>query len=105
MLTTKARTEAEDAQRVLLGALNGIAALLAADSKTSEAVAAYRQVRHPGRVIVDLGSQQACSHEQEAALSASRSGYSTKPCAPGRKAPPQDQPAVLHSLHRLPGPL
>ena len=40
----KARVEAEDSQRMLLGALNGIAALLAADKKVAEAVGAYRQV-------------------------------------------------------------
>lgn len=44
VLRTKARLEAEDAQRVLLGALNGIAALLAEDRKLAEAVSAYRQV-------------------------------------------------------------
>ena len=45
MLITKARLEAEDAQRMLLGALNGIAALLVADGKVAEAVSAYRQAR------------------------------------------------------------
>ena len=43
---TKARVEAGDAQRVLLGALNGIAALLSADGKRAEAVSAYRQARN-----------------------------------------------------------
>ena len=44
---TKAKVEAEDAQRILLGALNGIAALLSADGKVAEAISAYRQARHP----------------------------------------------------------
>ena len=45
-LTTKARVEAEDSQRQLLGALNGLAALmLLADDDDSRpsAVATYRQ--------------------------------------------------------------
>ena len=40
---TKARVEAEDAQRMLLGALNGLAALLLADRQPGEAIALYRQ--------------------------------------------------------------
>ena len=45
VLMTKAKVEAEDAQRILLGALNGIAALLSADGKQAEAISAYRQAR------------------------------------------------------------
>lgn len=43
VLTTKARTEAEEAQRQLIGALNGLAALLRLAGDGPGAVAAYRQ--------------------------------------------------------------
>ena len=47
MLVSKARLEAEDAQRVLLGALNGLAALMLLESgptQTVMAITTYRQV-------------------------------------------------------------
>lgn len=40
----RARLEAEDAQRVLLGALNGLAGLMLLDGKGAEAVATFREV-------------------------------------------------------------
>ena len=43
VLLAKARVEAEDAQRMLFGALNGLAALLLADRQPGEAIALYRQ--------------------------------------------------------------
>lgn len=43
MLVGKARVEAEDSQRQLLGALNGIAALMQLVDSPAEAVATYRQ--------------------------------------------------------------
>jgi hypothetical protein len=43
VLTTKARTEAEEAQRQLIGALNGLAALLRLSGDAPGAAAAYRQ--------------------------------------------------------------
>ena len=43
MLVAKARVEAEDSQRQLLGALNGIAALMQLLDDPAEAVATYRQ--------------------------------------------------------------
>ena len=42
-LTVKARLEAEDGQRQLLGALNGIAALQLLEVAPADAVATYRQ--------------------------------------------------------------
>lgn len=39
----KARTEAEEAQRILLAALNGLAGLMILDSDRPQAVALYRQ--------------------------------------------------------------
>ena len=47
LLLSKARLEAEDAQRVLLGALNGLAALMLLESgpnQTAMAIQTYRQV-------------------------------------------------------------
>ena len=44
VLLAKARVEAEDAQRMLSGALNGLAALLLADGRPVDAVSLYRQV-------------------------------------------------------------
>ena len=47
VLLSKARLEAEDAQRVLLGALNGLAALMLLEpgpNQTAMAVQTYRQV-------------------------------------------------------------
>lgn len=41
----KARAEAEDAQRLLLSALNGLAGLKLIDLDPAAAVALYRQVR------------------------------------------------------------
>ena len=43
MLTGKARVEAEDAQRVLLAALNGLAGLMLLEGDPRLAVATYRQ--------------------------------------------------------------
>ena len=54
-LTTKARVEAEDAQRQLLGALNGLAALMLLsddDDSRPRAVATYRQALTTGLPIV-----------------------------------------------------
>lgn len=55
-LTTKARVEAEDAQRQMLGALNGLAALMLLsddhnDDCRSRAVATYRQALTTGTVL------------------------------------------------------
>ena len=50
-LTTKARVEAEDAQRQVLGALNGLAALMLLsedDDSRPRAVATYRQALTTG---------------------------------------------------------
>ena len=47
VLVSKARLEAEDAQRVLLGALNGLAALMLLESgpaQTAMAIKTYREV-------------------------------------------------------------
>lgn len=47
VLVSKARLEAEDAQRVLLGALNGLAALMLLESgpaQTALAIKTYREV-------------------------------------------------------------
>ena len=44
VLTNKARLEAEDAQRVLLAALNGLAALMLLEHSQADAVQAYREV-------------------------------------------------------------
>lgn len=46
VLTGRARVEAEDAQRVLLAALNGLAGLMLLEGDVQLAVATYRQVRH-----------------------------------------------------------
>lgn len=43
VLTSKARTEAEESQRQLIGALNGLAALLRLSGDAAGAVAAYRE--------------------------------------------------------------
>ena len=43
MLTGRARVEAEDAQRVLLAALNGLAGLMLLEGDPRLAVATYRQ--------------------------------------------------------------
>lgn len=51
VLVSKARVEAEDAQRVLLGALNGLAALMlleAGPSQAPMAIQTYRQVHTQG---------------------------------------------------------
>ncbi len=42
-LLARARLEAEDAQRALLGALNGLAGLMLLDDKPEEAVATFRE--------------------------------------------------------------
>ena len=50
VLLSKAKLEAEDAQRVLLGALNGLAALMLLDngpSQTALAIKTYREVICP----------------------------------------------------------
>ena len=44
VLVEKARVEAEDAQRILLSALNGLAGLMLIDDDKAQAVALYRQV-------------------------------------------------------------
>ncbi len=47
VLVSKARLEAEDAQRVLLGALNGLAALMLLENgptQTAMAIKTYREV-------------------------------------------------------------
>ena len=46
VLVEKARTEAEEAQRILLAALNGLAGLMILDSDRPQAVALYRQAWH-----------------------------------------------------------
>jgi E3 ubiquitin-protein ligase SHPRH len=43
VLLTKAKTEAEEAQRVLLGALNGLGALMWLEGRRGEAVGLYRR--------------------------------------------------------------
>ncbi len=43
VLVEKARTEAEEAQRILLAALNGLAGLMILDSDRQQAVALYRK--------------------------------------------------------------
>ena len=48
VLTNKARIEAEDAQRVLLAALNGLAALMLLEHNEADAVQAYREVGQSG---------------------------------------------------------
>lgn len=50
VLVSKAKLEAEDAQRVLLGALNGLAALMLLESgptQTALAIQTYREVMPP----------------------------------------------------------
>lgn len=47
----KARTEAEEAQRVLLAALNGIAGLLILQDLLPEAVGAYREALARGEFV------------------------------------------------------
>lgn len=44
VLVEKARNEAEEAQRILLAALNGLAGLMILDGDRAQAVALYRQV-------------------------------------------------------------
>ena len=46
VLVEKARTEAEEAQRILLAALNGLAGLMILDSDRPQAVALYRKAGH-----------------------------------------------------------
>lgn len=46
-LASKARVEAEDAQRLLLSALNGMAAVLLLQGDAASAVSTYRQVCPP----------------------------------------------------------
>ena len=45
LLITKARNEAEEAQRLLLFALNGLAALALLDNDNRDAIKLYREVR------------------------------------------------------------
>ncbi len=45
VLVEKARVEAEDAQRVLLAALNGLAGLFLLEGRPADGIAFYRQVR------------------------------------------------------------
>lgn len=58
VLTTKARTEAEESQRQLIGALNGLAALMRLNGDCAVAVATYRQ-----------GLATAEAHKQEVKMS------------------------------------
>lgn len=51
----KARTEAEESQRLLLAALNGIAGLLLLQGEVGEAVAAYREALAQGERAGSLG--------------------------------------------------
>ena len=44
VLVEKARVEAEDAQRVLLAALNGLAGIFLLESRPADGIALYRQV-------------------------------------------------------------
>lgn len=59
-LLVRARLEAEDAQRVLLGALNGLAGLMLLDGKGAEAVATFREVLSIGGSLLpsSLGPAQ-----------------------------------------------
>lgn len=45
VLVEKARNEAQEAQRILLAALNGLAGLMILDSDRAQAVALYRKAR------------------------------------------------------------
>lgn len=47
VLTAKAKQEAEEAQRILCGALNGLAALHLIDQDPGLAIKTYRQVSCP----------------------------------------------------------
>ena len=58
VLVEKARVEAEEAQRILLAALNGLAGLMILDSDRPQAVALYRKVRAGCEHAV----QQHCAH-------------------------------------------
>ena len=59
VLTNKARIEAEDAQRVLLAALNGLAALMLLEHNQADAVQAYREV---GQSLAFVGSSTGVDH-------------------------------------------
>ena len=60
-LLVRARLEAEDAQRVLLGALNGLAGIMLLDGKRAEAVATFREVLAIGaRLAVSAVSSTMC---------------------------------------------
>lgn len=61
----KARTEAEEAQRILLAALNGLGGLLVLQGLTTEAVAAYREALAQG--MCQLHGENVCLHAQAAA--------------------------------------
>jgi hypothetical protein len=60
VLTTKARTEAEESQRQLIGALNGLAALLRLSGDGPGSVAAYRH----GLAVSEANKQEVscCSY-------------------------------------------
>ena len=68
VLVSKARLEAEDAKRVLLGALNGLAALMLLEDGTTQkamAIKTYREVRQGACKVVEntalaLSSLQSC---------------------------------------------
>lgn len=65
VLLSKARLEAEDAQRVLLGALNGLAALMLLEpgpQQTAMAIQTYRQVSHSNIHLCVAGSNLSCTH-------------------------------------------
>ena len=52
VLTGKAKQEAEEAQRILCGALNGLAALHLIDQDHSLAIKTYRQVCHRSKSVL-----------------------------------------------------
>ena len=60
VLTNKARLEAEDAQRVLLAALNGLAALMLLEGSRGDAVKAYREVSGAERCLLCSAVHPAC---------------------------------------------
>ena len=62
VLTGRARVEAEDAQRVLLAALNGLAGLMLLAGDAALAVGTYRQARRCARRAPGAGGRaRACA--------------------------------------------
>jgi E3 ubiquitin-protein ligase SHPRH len=49
VLVERARLEAEDAQRILLASLNGLAGLFLIEHKAADAIGLYRKVWEPCR--------------------------------------------------------